>query len=235
MKGLEKITARIEQDSHAEIEAVLRQADEAAAAVRSQYADEAAAASAKADGEAARAARERLERLESAARMDAKKLLLATKQDCIQAAFDRALADLLALPEEEYAALLARIAVGASQSGREELIFSPADRERVGAKVVAEANRLRSGTVLPFEQSAKAPEDLEGRVKDTLKGVGNAVAAAVGQLRTGTAFTLSDETREMSGGLILKDGSIEINCAFETQLRFLRESMAGQVADILFS
>ena len=235
MNGIEKITARIQQDAQADCAALLQEAQERASAIRADYESRAAAAAAASGEKSAAAAAQRLERLESAARMDAKKLLLATKQDCIQAAFERAQADLLALPEEEYAALLARIAVGASQSGREELIFSPADRERVGAKVVAEANRLRSGTVLPFEQSAKAPEDLEGRVKDTLKGVGNAVAAAVGQLRTGTAFTLSDETRELSGGLILKDGSIEINCAFETQLRFLRESMAGQVADILFS
>ena len=101
--------------------------------------------------------------------------------------------------------------------------------------MVAEANRLRSGTVLPFETSGQEPDSLETLVKDTLKGVGNAVATAVGQLRTGTAFTLSQETREMAGGLILKDGSVEINCAFETQLRLLRESMAAEVAGLLFS
>ena len=51
----------------------------------------------------------------------------------------------------------------------------------------------------------------------------------------GTALlTLSQETREMDGGLILREGNVEINCAFETQLRLLRESMAAEVAGILF-
>ena len=47
-------------------------------------------------------------------------------------------------------------------------------------------------------------------------------------------LTLSQETREMEGGLTLKDGKVEINCAFETQLRMLRETMAADVAKTLF-
>ena len=38
-------------------------------------------------------------------------------------------------------------------------------------------------------------------------------------------LTLSGETREMAGGLILRDGQVEVNCAFETQLRVLREEI----------
>ena len=57
---------------------------------------------------------------------------------------------------------------------REELIFSPKDREKVGAKVVAEANRLRSG--------APAPEKADGTLKGALKEVGSAVAAAASQI-----------------------------------------------------
>ena len=48
-------------------------------------------------------------------------------------------------------------------------------------------------------------------------------------------LTLADETREMEGGLILRDGNVEVNCAFETQLRVLRETMAAEVAAILFA
>ena len=47
-------------------------------------------------------------------------------------------------------------------------------------------------------------------------------------------LTLADEIREMDGGLILRDGKVEINCAFETQLRVLRETMAADVAKVLF-
>ena len=46
--------------------------------------------------------------------------------------------------------------------------------------------------------------------------------------------TLAQETRDMEGGLILREGSVEVNCAFETELRVLRESMAAEIAAILF-
>lgn len=51
----------------------------------------------------------------------------------------------------------------------------------------------------------------------------------------GGSFTLSPETRELEGGLILKRGDVEVNCAFTTHLRLLRQTMAADVAAILFS
>jgi len=234
MNGIENIKARIRADAEADCADLLQEARENAAAITAEYEARAREAAAEEKERSGAAAVQRLERLESAARMDARKLLLSTKQDCIRDAFDRALAQLCALPEEKYIALLAELAVKASRTGREEIVLSPKDRETVGARVVAEANRLRSGTEPAFAVSGKA-DTLEDIVKDTLKSVGNAVAAAVGQIRSGTAFTLAEETREMAGGLILKDGNIEINCAFETRLRFLQECMVGEVADILFS
>lgn len=234
MNGTEKIKARIREDAAADCASLLQEAQERAAAIVADYEARAEAAAAVDAEKSGTAAAQRLERLTGAAKMDARKLILATKQDCIKDAFNQTLAELCALPEAEYIALLAKLAVKASQTGREEIILSAKDRETVGAKVVAEANRLRSGTTLPFETSGKT-DTLENIVKDTLKSVGNVVATAVGQLKTGTAFTLSEETREIAGGLILKDGNIEINCAFETQLRLLQERMAGEVAGILFS
>ena len=226
MKGLEKITARIEQDSHAEIEAVLRQADETAAAVRSQYADEAAAASAKADGEAARAARERLERLESAARMEERSMVLSAKQALIDRAFAQAAQQLLELPQEEYTELLAKLAARSAKTGREEILLNSRDRAAVGAAVVARANQL-----LAKEAAPALPEELKesraGRIIDK-------VVTGASAILQGTAMlTLAGETRDITGGLILRDGKVEINCAFETQLRLLRDEMSAQVAAAL--
>ena len=62
--------------------------------------------------------------------------------------------------------------------------------------------------------------------------VGQAVVDAANA--NGAAFTLSDETRELGGGLVLKRGKVEVNCAFETQLRQLRQEMASDVARVLF-
>ncbi len=47
-------------------------------------------------------------------------------------------------------------------------------------------------------------------------------------------LTLSKETAEIAGGLLLGDGSSEVNCAFDTLLRLNRGDMASEVAAVLF-
>ena len=80
---------------------------------------------------------------ESAARlgrMEAKKTLLALKQEMISKSFDAAEKKLVSLPEEQYVALLAKLAASASATGEEEIVLNAADRARVGEAVVKAAN-----------------------------------------------------------------------------------------------
>ena len=195
MNGIEKITARIETDTKAEVNKILQEAQEKAGALRGDYQARAEAEAKAAAQSGQEAAQRQGERLESAAHMEAKKQLLFAKQACLDEAFARAQKKLNALPDEEYADLLARMAVKAAKTGREEILLSAKDHKRVGALVVSKANALLQGS----------------------------------------ALTLSGETREMDGGLILRDGQVEVNCAFETQLRVLREDMTAEVAAILFA
>lgn len=195
MNGIEKITARIETDAKSEIAEILREGEEKAARIRADYQAQADAAAKEADAAGKDAAKRQAERLEGAAEMEAKKMLLAAKQSCMDEAFSMAREKLLSLPDGQYSDLLAKIAAKASRSGKEEIILSPKDKERVGAKVGEKVNML---------------------------------------LKNGK-LTIADETREMDGGLILRDGQVEVNCAFETQLRVLRESMTAEVAAILFA
>ena len=230
MNGIEKITARIETDAKAEVAEILREAEEKAAAIREQYKVQAQTEEKSAEAAGKEAAQRQAERLESAAGMEAKKRLLAAKQDCLNKAFEKAQEQLLALDEGEYAQLLAKMAVKASKTGKEEIILNARDRERVGPQVVAWANNLLAEAVKP-EAAGKA-----AKVGGKAGAVLSAVVTGASALMQGTAMlTLSRETREMAGGLILRDGSVEVNCAFETQLRMLREEMAAQVAGILFS
>ena len=160
--------------------------------------------------------------------MDAKKELLAAKQSCLDEAFAVAAKKLRALPENEYVELLANLAVKAAVTGREELIFNARDRERVGAKVVARANSLLAAAAAP-----ELPVEVK---KSKVGGLIAKVVNGANALVQGTAMlTLSDETREMDGGLTLRDGNVEVNCAFETQLRVLRNDMAAEIAAILFA
>ena len=76
------------------------------------------------------------------------------------------------------------------------------------------------------------PEELKA---SKAGGILTKVVTGANALLQGTAMlTLAADTAEIQGGLILRDGQVEVNCAFETQLRLLRESLAGQVAKILF-
>ena len=139
MQGIENITGRIQADAQAEIDRIQADAQAEAEKIRAGYA-------ARADREAAdilargeRSARERGSRLVSAAQMEARKLTLAAKQEVLDQAFAMALDELCALPEAEYIALLAGLAVQAGE-GTETIILNAADREKLGAQVVAQAN-----------------------------------------------------------------------------------------------
>ena len=47
-------------------------------------------------------------------------------------------------------------------------------------------------------------------------------------------LTLSDTTREFSGGLMLKQGDIEVNCTVDTLLDLARGELAARVAEVIF-
>lgn len=155
MNGIEKLTQQISADAQAEIDALLAEAQAKADAIAADYAQRAekTAADIVSRGEAAAAQRE--ERLASMAAMEGRKELLAAKQEMVGRAFDLALEKLCALPDEEYAALLTRLAVSASNTGREQLIFSQKDRTRVGKAVVTAANEAIPGGHLTLSEQTR--------------------------------------------------------------------------------
>ena len=88
-----------------------------------------------------KAAAEREERLAGTAQMEARKAALAAKQEMVEKAYELALKKLCSLPEEKYTAVLAELLVQASSTGKEEVIFSEADRRKVGKAAVEKANK----------------------------------------------------------------------------------------------
>ena len=154
MNGIEKITQRMNDDLQAEIAQILdgarRQADE----ITARYEAQAKRESDEMINRGQRNAAERIERLASVAQLDARKLELAAKQEMLTKAYDMALEQLLNLPENDYVALLADLAVKASSTGREAVIFSQKDRTRYGKAVVTQANeRLKDGHLTMSEQT----------------------------------------------------------------------------------
>ena len=154
MDGIEKITGRIAADGAQEAQAILDEARRQADEITSRYEAQAQRETAELLSRGRRNADERVERLASVAQLDARKLELAAKQEMLSKAYDLALEQLLNLPEKEYVALLSDLAVKASSTGREAVIFSQKDRTRYGKAVVTQANeRLGDGRLTLSEQT----------------------------------------------------------------------------------
>ena len=227
MEGIEKITARIAEDAQAEIAKLMAETEEKLQAIRNNAAAQAQQEANDIVEKGRAAAGERLERLESASRMERRKLELAAKQEVLGEAFDLALEKLCSLPDQEYIDLLTTLALEASTSGREQIIFSQKDRARVGKQVVMAVNEA-----LVKQRSPALPEEV---TKSKVGAFVDKLVHNTTNLVTGAGMlTLAEETRDIRGGFIMVDGDVEINCAFETLVRLQREQMEKKVADVLF-
>lgn len=205
MNGIEKITGQIDADVQKEIDAALDQARARAQEIEDRYASQAQtqAEAIRRKGEQDAALRQ--ERLVDVAKLEARKTILAAKQELVGQAFDLALKKLLELPDQEYISLLAKLAVSASRTGREQVILSQKDRSRYGKQAVTMANDMLA------------------------KKAGPRAAQTDGML------TLAEESRPMAGGLILRDGKVETNCSFEVLIHLQRDSLSAEVARALFA
>ena len=198
MNGIEEITARITAEAEAECQAIRAESDKKCAEIRAENDKKAQEEYWRLVREGVKDTEQRVQRMARTAALEAKKSVLSMKQEAVSRAFGEAQKLIAALPEADYVAFLAREAAAAAITGEEEVIFSEADRARVGAKTVKRANELLSASGKP-----------------------------------GT-LTLSDATRPMSGGLILKQGDIEVNCTVDTLLDLSRGELAARVAEVLF-
>ena len=64
--------------------------------------------------------------------------------------------------------------------------------------------------------------------------VGQKVADAVNAACAEGKVTLAEETREMLGGFILRQGNVEVNCTVDILLELIRGEAAAEVAKVLF-
>ena len=194
MKGTEKIIAHIQADAEAQADAILAQAEQNCASIRAAWDQKAKDAYAEKIRVGVKANQDRLDSMERLAKMEGRKAVLGVKQDLVAESFDRAAEQLVNLPEEQYVALLAKLAAEASVTGEEEIVLNARDRAAVGQKVIDAANAKLSGGKL----------------------------------------TLSADTGDFKGGLILRRGSIEANCTAELLVELRREDMAAELARVLF-
>ena len=198
MKGIEKITARIAADADAANKTVQDASAQRIAEIRADFEKKAQEQTASILRAGEREAEQYASRIERTAQLEAKRDLLAVKQEMVSKAFDLAKEKFAQMPAQEYVAFLTRQVLAAATTGSEQLIFNANDKVKVGAEVLAAANaQLKT-------------KGLEGKL------------------------TLAEETREMVGGFVLKEGNVEVNCTVDIMLELIRGELAAQVAQVLF-
>ena len=151
MNGIDKVAARIVSDAQQEASAMKSEAEKRAAELKAaadRHAEE-LRQTYLAEGDAE--AEKQYSLLVSAAETEAKKDLLRVKQDVLSEAFDRAVLYLRNLEKERYVKLLSSLARKASETGTEEIILNPEDREKLGGALLEELKRSGSRLTLSEE------------------------------------------------------------------------------------
>lgn len=151
--------------------------------------------------------------------------------------------------ENEAAGLAAKNEKAASQ--REERLVSVAQMEARKVTLAAKQDMVEQAYIRALEKLRALPEDRyvalladlltqassTGReeVVFSQKDREQAGKAAVEKVNAaGKALVLSEETRPMKGGFILKDQNVEVNCSFDTLVRLQKAETAGAVVKKLF-
>lgn len=148
MKGTERIIAHIQSDAKAEADRILALAQEQCSGILGGYEEQAKAAYAERIRAGVKTCEESIENADRLAQMESRKSLLAVKQEMVSAAFDRAKEMILSMPEEDYLALLTKLAVKAAGGESGEIILNASDRAKYGDSVVSAANAMPGGEKL---------------------------------------------------------------------------------------
>ena len=198
MTGIDKITAHIEADAQAEAKSLLDDAYAKAKDSIAEYDKLAHDEYVRIIKEGVKDCEDKVQRMQRLANMEAKKEVLAEKQDIIQKAFLSAQDRIVNLPEVEYIEFLATLASSSAKTGQEEIILNQRDKDKYGLRLLKAANEKLNA---------------------------NGIA---GNLQ------LSEYIGKFAGGLILKQGSIEINCTIEILIELCKDEMSAQLSEVLF-
>ena len=149
MNGINKITDRIAEESRADTEAILTEAQEKCREIQASYDKQAQVEYDRIIREGKAESELQLQRFSSAAAMEAKKNILAMKQETISAILNESVDRICDLPEAEYTAFLAKLAGNAAFTGEEEIIFNSRDKSGCAKAVIKGANEILSNRRLP--------------------------------------------------------------------------------------
>ncbi len=221
VNGLEKITDKILNDAREEAARILAEAEESCRSITEGYTARADAIKDRLVEEAKREGADLVARAKTTAVTKRKNATLEAQSRLIDETFTVAYSNLKRLPVEEYRAIL----VG---------LLSSALYEQDAIECSSRALYGEEEAALPasYEVLFNA-RDRERCGKDVLDATvkklnGRLPAAFLKKLK------LSEQTRPIDGGLILRCGDVESNCSLELLFAQLREELEVDVYRALF-
>lgn len=145
--GAEKITEKIIADANVKAEKIIAEAQAEAQSI----ADEAAKIKAEKVSEGAKVGENEANlvktRIVASAHMEAKKLLLKTKQDLLGKAFDMAKKKIDTMEAEEFEKLMTKLMVSMIETGNESVIICENDKKRLSDSFIDNVNKAASSKI----------------------------------------------------------------------------------------
>lgn len=219
MTGLEKIIERIESEARERASEILQRSEEECTALAKEYAARAEATRERMEREGM----EQIERIVNDARAQSEKtrneLLQNTRRALLDEAFESAKRELCDTDYGKYRELLCALLVSAlleqHRAEQESIEYGDEVEEFERFEVMFnEKDRERFGT----QVVADARRTVERRI-------GAAKAAKI---------SLCEESANVDGGLVLRFGDVELNCALSVLMADIRRDLEARVAGILF-
>ena len=220
MIGLSKITDKILDDAKAEAAQKLKAADAECERIRAEYQKKIDEISARANADAKNEATEILLRTKSSEETTRKNIILKVQGEMIDRAFKTAKDELCNLSDTEKLQLLTDLLLWVlgteweSEQSRENIYGEEDEGERFYEVLLNEKDRAKLGDELinNFKRKIVGKDygDLPARV------------------------SLAKDCANIGGGLVVRCGSVEINCSVETIVELLRPQLEAKVVKILF-
>ena len=219
MTGLEKIIERIQADAREHASQTLQNAEQEATALAKEYATRSEQLRARIEQEGLEAAQAML----NAARAETEKthteILQATRTALIDEAFDRAQKEICDTDYGKYRELLGAL-----------LTSALLEQHRTEQQSIAFGDEVE-----PFEsfEVLLNAADRERFGAQIVADVRRTVERRIGAEKA-KKILLSESTADISGGLILRFGDVELNCTLDVLMADIRRELTPRVTRILF-
>ena len=221
INGLNKITDKILSEAQAKADKILADAEAECDRINAEYAERAEKIRSEISTEAEKGGMEYVARIRSTAATSKRNLLLQTKSDLIDGVFAGVLEQTRNLELGKYNEILIGL---------------------LSAALLEQFESEETSRTLYGEEEALAPEcyevvfnqrDRDRCGKAVIEGVQKHLSGKVSSEKL-SRLTLSAQTANIDGGLVLRCGSVESNCSLSILFAQLRESLESEVARTLF-